>query len=112
MNKPFDGRDPGHVVELLRATAEGIATLAEPAPLVERVLNSATDSFFSVDSPIGAVYAAVGPDGVRYVAPAGSPEEFVRGHRERFGRLVSPASEDRIAVLAGNVEVTRSVVAA
>lgn len=94
---------------LLATAAESIEAGRDFAPLVERVLESATDSFFDVDSPIGVVYVAVGPAGVRYVAPASSAEEFVRGYRGRFGRLLVEAPEDAAedlktrtaAVLAG-----------
>jgi hypothetical protein len=47
---------------------------------------------------------AAGPSGVRHVAPAASPEEIARAHRERFGRLVSPADEELVAALAERVE--------
>ncbi len=97
-------RSERHVVGLLRHVAESVAP-EDPAFLVERVLTGATDAFFEAESPLGAVYVAVGPGGaVRHVAPAGSPEEFARRHRERFGRLVSPAGEDLVAALAGRVE--------
>jgi O-6-methylguanine DNA methyltransferase len=94
---------------LLQETAAHIAPARDPAVLIEHVLANATDSFFGADSPIGMVYVAVGPEGVRFLAPASSPEEFARGYRERFGRLVSAVAGDQIeslqrrvaAVLAG-----------
>ncbi|HKH75320.1 MAG TPA: hypothetical protein VKA51_00010 [Rubrobacteraceae bacterium] len=43
---------------------------------------------------------------MRHVAPAALPEEFARAHRERFGRLVSPAGEELVAALAGRAEKT------
>jgi O-6-methylguanine DNA methyltransferase len=92
------------VSELLRGVAECIAPSRDTASLVEHVLEGVVDSFFHMGSPIGPVYVAVGPDGIRYLAPAGSPEEFVRGYRGRFGRLASPASEDLVTVLAERVE--------
>jgi O-6-methylguanine DNA methyltransferase len=91
------------VAGLLRSEAVLVPTPPDLSSLVERVLESATDRFFSVHSPIGVVYVAVGGEGVRYVAPAVSPEEFVRGYRERFGRLVSSASDERVGALAGRV---------
>lgn len=103
MNRLSDGRDAERVAGLLRATAEHISP-PDPASLVERVLKDATDSFFGVDSPLGTVYVAVGAGGVRYLAPAGTPEEFVRSYRKCFGRLVSPALESRVAALAEAVE--------
>src|SRR5215216_6549242 len=92
------------VSRLLRRVAERIEPLQDEASLVERALEDAVDSFFRVGSPIGPVYIAVGSNGIRHLAPAGSPEKFVRGCRERFGRLVSPASEDLVTALAGRVE--------
>jgi O-6-methylguanine DNA methyltransferase len=113
MNEPFAERDAERVTALLRETGELIAPGRDPGVLIDGVLAGATDSFFGVDSPIGRVYVAVGPDGVRYLTPAPSPEEFARRYRERFGRLVSPAAEDRAeslerevaAALAGRTEV-------
>src|SRR5919112_1472173 len=92
------------VSRLLRRVAERIELLQDEASLVERALEGAVDSFFRVGSPIGPVYIAVGSNGIRHLASAGSPEKFVRSCRERFGRLVSPASEDLITALAGRVE--------
>ena len=91
------------VIGLLREGARNVAP-DNSASLVERMLKGATDAFFEAESPLGAVYVAVGPGGVRHVASAGSPEEFARGHRERFGRLVSPAGEELVAAWAGRVE--------
>lgn len=94
----------GHVIGLLREGARNV-TPDNSDSLVDRVLAGATDPFFEVGSPLGEVYVAVGPSGgVRHVAPAASPEEFARRHRERFGRLVSPASEDLVAAWAGRVQ--------
>ncbi len=93
----------GRVIGLLREAAQSVAP-EDPTSLAERALAGATDSFFEVDSPLGTVYVAIGPGGVRHVAPATSPEEFARGHRERFGRLVSPAGQDLVATLAERVE--------
>ncbi len=94
MNKPFDDRAVERVAELLQV-AERIAPPPDLASLVERALGGATDSFFDADSPIGPVYVAVGAAGVRYVAPAASAEEFARGYRRRFGRLLVEAAEDK-----------------
>ncbi len=102
MNKPSDRRDAERVAELLRTAAERIAP-PDLESLVTRVLAGATEPFFETDSLIGPVYVAFGLDGVRYVAPATSPEEFVRRYRERFGRLISPVAEDRDVTLTGRV---------
>jgi O-6-methylguanine DNA methyltransferase len=85
MNDPYVERDTS---VLLKETAARIVPARDPSILVEDVLSGATDSFFGVDSPIGTVYVAAGPDGVRYLAPASSEEEFARRYRERFGRFV------------------------
>jgi O-6-methylguanine DNA methyltransferase len=94
MNEPLANTE--RTTAALRETAVRIAPARATAVLVDEVLVGATDSFFGVGSPIGDVYVAAGPDGVRYLAPAASEEEFVRRYRERFGRFVSPArgSED------------------
>jgi O-6-methylguanine DNA methyltransferase len=91
MNESFANRDI--VRASLRETAARIAAPArEPSVLVDDVLAATTDSFFEVESPLGMVYVAAGPEGVRYLAPAVSEEEFARRYRERFGRFVSPAT--------------------
>jgi O-6-methylguanine DNA methyltransferase len=112
MNETFANHGIERAATSLRKTAARIAPGREQAVLVDDVLARATDSFFGVDSPIGAVYVVAGPEGVRYLAPAASEEEFARGYRERFGRFVSPASgaealaERVAAALAGErVEV-------
>ena len=92
------------VSELLRRVAERIEPSPDEDRLVKRALEGAVDSFFHAGSPIGPVYVAVGPNGIRHLAPAGLPEEFVRSYRERFDRLVSPASGDLVTILAGRVE--------
>ena len=96
MNEMFTER----VTAALAETAARIVPAGEQADLVESVVAGVTDSFFSVDSPLGVVYVAAGPEGVRYLAPADSEEEFARGYRERFGRFVSPARGDEAADLA------------
>jgi O-6-methylguanine DNA methyltransferase len=99
-----------HGTERLTASLRETARVApgrDPAVLVDAVLAQATDSFFGVDSPLGTVYVAAGPEGVRYLAPAASEEEFARRYRERFGRFVVPAArvgglgEKVAAALAG-----------
>jgi O-6-methylguanine DNA methyltransferase len=102
MNEPSLEHDTERLTALLRQTAARIAPAGDPGVLVDGVLAGATDSFFGLDSPIGTVYVAAGPDGVRYLAPATSEEEFARRYRERFGRFVAPADQaedlaDRIA---------------
>jgi O-6-methylguanine DNA methyltransferase len=96
-------RDGDRLGELLGETAALLTPARDTAVLVDGVLSGATDAFFGVDSPLGTVYVAAGPDGVRFLAPSSSPEEFARSYRERFGRFVSPAAADRIEDLAGRV---------
>jgi O-6-methylguanine DNA methyltransferase len=98
MNEPYVERD---ISVLLGETAARIVPARDPAVLVEGVLSGASDSFFGVDSPIGTVYVAAGPDGVRFLAPSSSPEEFARRYRERFGRFVVPG--DRVEDLEQKV---------
>jgi methylated-DNA-[protein]-cysteine S-methyltransferase len=94
MNEPSAGRDTERLTTLLCESAARIAPGGDPAVLVDGVLAGATDSFFGVDSPLGRVYVAVGPEGVRHLAPAASEEEFARRYRERFGRFIVPAARD------------------
>jgi O-6-methylguanine DNA methyltransferase len=112
MNEPAVAHDAERLAELLRETAARIEPRRGQRGLVGEVLAGGTDSFFGVDSPLGTVYVVAGPDGVRYLAPAASEEEFARNYRERFGRFVVPAdrveglSEKVAAALAGGrVEV-------
>jgi O-6-methylguanine DNA methyltransferase len=101
MKEPYVGNDAERVRVLLRETAARISPARDQAVVVDSVLADTTDSFFGVDSPIGPAYVAVGPHGVRYLAPAASEEEFARRYRERFGRFVAPA--DRVEDLAERV---------
>jgi hypothetical protein len=103
MNERFTERDGELVTASLRETAARIAPAREQAVLVQSVVAGVTDSFFGVESPLGAVYVAAGPDGVRYLAPAATEEEFARRYRERFGRFVSRAEGDEAADLAERI---------
>ena len=103
MNEPSLGHDAEHLSALLRERASGIAPGGDPAALVDGVLAGATDSFFGVESPLGTVYVAAGPEGIRYLAPAASEEEFARRYRERFGRFVVRAGRDRVEGLGEKV---------
>ncbi|MDQ3792547.1 MAG: methylated-DNA--[protein]-cysteine S-methyltransferase [Actinomycetota bacterium] len=99
MNEPSVERP----IALLRETATRIAPAREPAVLMDEVLAATTDPFFAAESPLGTVYVAAGPEGVRYLEPAASEEEFASRYRERFGRFVSPAGGDEAADLAEKV---------
>jgi O-6-methylguanine DNA methyltransferase len=103
MNEPSVGHDTERMTALLRETASRIAPGGDPAVLMDGVLADATDSFFGVDSPLGMVYVAAGPEGIRFLAPAASEEEFARRYRERFGRFVVPAARDRVEGLGEKV---------
>jgi O-6-methylguanine DNA methyltransferase len=103
MNGPSVERDTERLTTVLRETAARIAPVRDPAVLADGVLADATDSFFGVHSPIGTVYVAAGPHGVRYLASAASEAEFARHYRERFKRFVSPAAADRVEDLAEKV---------
>jgi len=103
MNEPSMGQDTQRLTALLRETATRIAPGGDPAALVDGVLARATDSFFGVGSPLGPVYVAAGPEGVRYLAPAASEEEFARRYRERFGRFAVPAARDLVEGLREKV---------
>ena len=108
MNEPLANRDAERTTAVLRETAGRIAPARATAVLVDQVLAGATDSFFGVESPIGTVYVAAGPDGVRYLAPAASEKEFARHYRERFGRFVSPAVSVGSEDLAGRIAAALS----
>jgi O-6-methylguanine DNA methyltransferase len=98
MNEPYVERDTS---VLLGETAARIVPARDPAVLLDGVLSGAADSYFCVDSPLGPVYVAAGPGGVRYLAPAASEEEFARRYRERFGRFV--VTTDRVEDLEEKV---------
>ncbi|HEY6674416.1 MAG TPA: hypothetical protein VIZ59_05815, partial [Rubrobacteraceae bacterium] len=72
MKERFTERDGELVTASLREAAASIAPARELAVLVGGVVAGVTDSFFGVESPLGAVYVAAGPAGVRYLAPAAS----------------------------------------
>ena len=101
MNGLSAEHDADRPIVSLRETAARIAPARGQAILVDVVLDGVTDSFFAVESPLGAVYVVAGLYGVRYLAPAASEEEFARGYRERFGRFLSPA--DGLADLAERI---------
>jgi O-6-methylguanine DNA methyltransferase len=92
MNEYSEGRDNELMSAMLREAAASIAPARDRSLLVDGVLAGATDYFFAADSPIGSVYVAAGPHGLRYLAPAASEEDFARRYRERFNRFISPAT--------------------
>jgi O-6-methylguanine DNA methyltransferase len=101
MNEPAVANDAERLTEVLRETAASIEPRRDRSALIDDVISGATDSFFGVGSPLGMVYVAAGPEGVRFLAPAASEEEFARRYRERFGRFVTPL--DRVEGLAEKV---------
>lgn len=80
--------DDEYVAELLRTAASRLTMHSDPTQQAERALKSGTDRFFVADSPIGELYVAMSPRGVRFVWRADSPAEFARSYRTRFGRLL------------------------
>jgi O-6-methylguanine DNA methyltransferase len=92
------------VVELLgdAGTRFG-ATRVDPGEAVEQVLARGTDRLFSCDSPLGEIYVGVSEKGVRLLGKAGSPDEFARRYRERFGRLLSWGTNERAYSLAERI---------
>ncbi|MBV9455407.1 MAG: methylated-DNA--[protein]-cysteine S-methyltransferase [Rubrobacter sp.] len=88
MNERFHEAQDELLTGLLRTIVARLPVGEEPEWLVERVLSSVVDRFFTVDSPIGRMYVGVGLRGVRFVQRGGSPEDFARSYRERFKRLL------------------------
>lgn len=103
MNTRYSSPDEERVAEMLREVAKNIPT-PDPEVSAERVIEDSTDSFFSADSPLGRVYVAVSARGVRLVAAAESGEGFARYYRERFGRFLSPATDEKTSELREKVE--------
>ncbi len=95
--------DEGRVADLLEEAAGRIPARGDPERFVEAVLARGTDRFLACGSPLGEVYVGVGERGVRMVGRAGSPEEFARRYRERFGRLLSEGTDARTRRLAERV---------
>ena len=88
-------REPNHertekrVAGLLRDAASRLTPRGDSGEMVEGALARGTDRLFSCGSPLGEVYVAVGERGVRLLGRAGSPDEFARRYRRRFGRFLS-----------------------
>jgi len=76
------------------------AAWGDPDEAVERVLARGTDRLFSCDSPLGEIYVGASEKGVRLLGRAASPDEFARRYRERFKRLLSWGTDERIYRLA------------
>src|ERR671921_2596579 len=96
--------DEERAVELLRDAVTPLgASRGDPDESVERVLARGTDRLFSCESPLGEVYVGVSEGGVRLVGRLASPEEFARRYRERFGRLLSWGTDERMRRLAQRV---------
>jgi len=92
------------VVELLGDAGTRLgATRVDPGEAVEQVLARGTDRLFSCDSPLGEIYVGVSEKGVRLLGKAGSPDEFARRYRERFGRLLSWGTNERAYSLAERI---------
>jgi O-6-methylguanine DNA methyltransferase len=98
-----EGRSEERVTGLLKEAASRLILGGESDELVERALARETDRLFSCDSPLGEVYVGVSERGVRLVGKAASPEEFAQRYRERFGRLLSWSTDDRMRRLVQRV---------
>ena len=103
MNESLHESQDERVTGLLRTIAPRLPAGKDPERLVESVLSSAVDRFFTVDSPIGRMYVGVGPRGVRFVRRGGSPEDFARSYRERFKRLLAEGTDTQTRNLAEKV---------
>ncbi len=103
MNETYRNHETGRVISSLRKSASWITPEQEPDVLVDGVLAGSTDSYFTVESPLGPVYVAAGREGIRYLAPAVSGSEFARGYRDRFGRFVTPLGSDEVTDLSQRV---------
>ena len=84
MNGLSAEHDADRPIVSLRETAARIAPARGQAILVDVVLDGVTDSFFAVESPLGAVYVVAGGDGVRDLPPPASGGGGV-GRRARGG---------------------------
>ena len=92
------------VVALLRDAVPRLgATRGDPGEAVEQVLARGTDRLFSCDLPLGDIHVGVSEKGVRLLGKAASPDEFARRYRERFGRLLSWGTGERIYRLAERI---------
>ena len=81
---------------LTRALRE-LPRITAPPGLGERALarvrGSSDDVRFStIETELGDIYVAYGPRGIRFVAPAESPEAFATAYSRRFG--ATPNSDD------------------
>ena len=103
MNESLHESQDERVTGLLRTIAPRLPAGKDPERLVESVLSSAVDRFFTVDSPIGRMYVGVGLRGVRFVRRGGSPEDFARSYRERFKRLLVEGTDTQTRNLAVKV---------
>ena len=95
-NETGDGRVSG----LLGEAASLLTPRADPNRLVDRIVARGTDRMFSCESPLGEIYVGVSDKGVRLVGRTGSPEQFARRYRERFGRLLSWGTDAKTRELA------------
>ena len=101
VNTRNSNNDP--VAGLLAAAAEELSPRGAPSGAIRRVLEESTDRLFLVDSPLGKLYVGAGGGGVRLVHRGGSPEEFARDYRARFGRLLVESNDEKTSRLAERV---------
>lgn len=95
------GNHEDRVAGLLKDAAGRLPARVDPGKSVERILSDGTDRLFSLGSPLGEIYVAIGGRGVRMVGRAATPKEFARRYRDRFGRLLSWGEDARAQCIAG-----------
>jgi O-6-methylguanine DNA methyltransferase len=83
---------------------EDLQTVEAPATILPAVMLrlGLADSYFSIETPIGAVFVASNPRGISAVMRADDGASFERAFREQFGRPVYPAT-DKASVLRSAV---------
>jgi O-6-methylguanine DNA methyltransferase len=102
-----DKRQRGQRLEALRGTRGLVAELRDlgaviaPETLLPNVLAAVglTDSYFTVQSPLGPVYVAHNALGISAVARAEDPAAFEEALRARLGRPIVPAREPDAALV-------------
>lgn len=99
----MSGISEERVIGRLREAAERGTEGRDFGLLSERALGDAVDLFFEATSPLGEMYVAVSPQGVRFITTAESEAEFTRIYRERFERFVVPAEDGEIREMAQRV---------
>ena len=97
-----DAADTLELTRRLRAMGEAKA----PPTLLPAVLARVglADSYWTIQSPLGAVYVARSTRGITRVSRAPSAAAFERDYRERFGRSVRPDSSEPPAAIRTRIQ--------